>query len=144
VLLWHNPWTLNQRCCCKTTGCQPQPSTVTPQPLKLTVPDPSSYFHTHDRVFELRLPLAQVLLLQDYGLSAPTPRPRPLQPLKLTDPDPFLVHLADESAAYWGGLQALTGGPLLAPQQSLDVVLDPERDHPGAAGFSKLQVSCTH
>lgn len=37
-------------------------------------------------------------------------------------------------------LQALTGATLLAPQQSLDVVLDPEWDHAGAAGFSKLQV----
>lgn len=83
---------------------------------------------------------AQVLLLSDYGLSAPTPRPRPLQPLKLPDPDPLLTHLAAESAAYWGGLQQLTGAPLLAGQQSLDVLLDPERDHAGATGFSKLQV----
>jgi hypothetical protein len=82
----------------------------------------------------------QVLLLSDYGLSAPTPRARPLQPLHLPDPDPLLTHLAAESAAYWGGLQALTGAPLLAAQQSLDVVLDPERDHAGALGFSKLQV----
>lgn len=83
---------------------------------------------------------AQVLLLSDYGLSAPTPLPRPLQPLKLPDPDPLLTHLAAESAAYWGGLQQLTGAPLLAGQQSLDVLLDPERDHAGATGFSKLQV----
>lgn len=82
----------------------------------------------------------QVLLLSDYGLSAPTPRARPLQPLHLPDPDPLLTHLAAEAAAYWGGLQALTGAPLLAAQQSLDVVLDPERDHAGAVGFSKLQV----
>lgn len=90
---------------------------------------------------------AQVLLLSDYGLSAPTPRPRPLQPLKLPDTDPLLTHLAAESAAYWGGLQQLTGAPLLAGQQSLDVLLDPERDHAGATGFSKLQVCagvCMH
>lgn len=82
----------------------------------------------------------QVLLLPDYGLSASTPRPRPLQPLRLPDPDPLLTHLAAESAAYWGGLQVLSGAPLLAGQQSLDIVLDPERDHAGAEGFSKLQV----
>lgn len=52
----------------------------------------------------------------------------------------MLTHLATESAAYWGGLQMLCGAQLLAPQRSLDVVLDPERDHAGAAGFSKLQV----
>jgi hypothetical protein len=82
----------------------------------------------------------QVLLLPDYGLHAPIPRARPLQPLHLPDPDPLLTHLAAESAAYWGGLQALTGAPLLAAQQSLDVVLDPDWDHAGALGFSKLQV----
>lgn len=85
----------------------------------------------------------QVLLLPDYGLEAPSARPRPLQPLKLPDPEPLLVHLAAESAAYWGGLQQLSGASnLLAPQQSLDVVLDPDRDHSGALGFSKLQVCC--
>lgn len=81
-----------------------------------------------------------MLLLPDYGLAAATPKPRPLQPLKLPDPDPLLAHLATESAAYWGGLQALSGTPLLAEQQSLDVVLDPELDHPGALGFSLLEV----
>jgi hypothetical protein len=50
------------------------------------------------------------------------------------------VHLALESSAYWRGLQLLAGSPLLSPQASCDVVLQPDRDHAGAEGFSKLQV----
>jgi hypothetical protein len=82
----------------------------------------------------------QVLLLSDYGLTTAKPQGSPLQPLKLTDPDPLLVHLALESAAYWQGLQLLAGSQLLSPQASCDVVLQPDREHTGAEGFSKLQV----
>lgn len=85
----------------------------------------------------------QVLLLSDYGLSAASPQGSPLQPLKLTDTDPLLVHLALESSAYWRGLELLAGTQLLSPQASCDVVLQPDRDHAGAEGFSKLQV-CKH
>jgi len=99
----------------------------------------ANYWHLLNDLF-IPDPSTQVLLLPDYGLAAATPKPRPLQPLKLPDPDPLLTHLAAESAAYWGGLQALSGTHLLAEQQSLDVVLDPELDHPGALGFSLLEV----
>jgi hypothetical protein len=37
-------------------------------------------------------------------------------------------------------VQVLAGAPLLTAQASADVVLDPERDHAGAAGFAQLQV----
>jgi hypothetical protein len=84
--------------------------------------------------------LLQVLLLSDDGLSTASPQGSPLQPLKLTDTDPLLAHLALESAAYWQGLQLLAGSQLLSPQASCDVVLQPDRDHAGAEGFSKLQV----
>ena len=40
------------------------------------------------------------------------------------------------------GLELLAGVPLLAAQQSADVVLDAEADHPGAAGFAQLQDAC--
>ncbi|KAF6265982.1 FAD dependent oxidoreductase-domain-containing protein [Scenedesmus sp. NREL 46B-D3] len=84
----------------------------------------------------------KVLLLSDYGLSAASPQGSPLQPLKLTDTDPLLVHLALESSAYWRGLELLAGTQLLSPQASCDVVLQPDRDHAGAEGFSKLQAAC--
>jgi hypothetical protein len=84
----------------------------------------------------------QVLVLPSYGLStaaAPVPR-HPLQcPVKLTDTDPLLVYLAAESAAYWRGLEMQASCTLLSQQPTLDVVQHPDRDHPGAVGFSKLQ-----
>jgi hypothetical protein len=61
-----------------------------------------------------------------------------------TDPSRLIpghaISIAKHGPASICVLQALTGATLLAPQQSLDVVLDPEWDHAGAAGFSKLQV----
>lgn len=83
----------------------------------------------------------QVLLLQDYGLSAVNPQGSRLQPIKLTDSDPLLVHLASESAAYWRGLELLAGSPLMSPHATCDLVLQPGRDHPGAEAFAKLQVN---
>ncbi|WIA11898.1 hypothetical protein OEZ85_011982 [Tetradesmus obliquus] len=84
----------------------------------------------------------KVLLLSDYGLAAARPQGSALQPLKLTDTDPLLVHLAAESSAYWRGLELLSSSQLLSPQASCDVVLQPDRDHAGAEGFSKLQDAC--
>lgn len=84
--------------------------------------------------------ILQVVLLSDYGLSAAVPAPSHHHPLKLPDPDPLLVHLSSESAAYWRGLELLAGSPLLSAHHTCDVVVNPASDHAGALGFSKLQV----
>jgi hypothetical protein len=92
--------------------------------------------------------IMQVLVLPDYGLATPSSagQPRRLQPLKLPDADPLLVHLAAESAPYWRGLEVLSGASILQLQDSssssgsADLVLDPEGDHAGAVGFAQLQV----
>lgn len=105
-------------------------------------PDRLSGLHT------THLLLCQVVLLPSFGLSAPATEDNTTQPLKLTDTDPLLVHLTAEAAAYWRGLELLAGSPLLSAHNTCDVVLNPETDHPGAQGFSLLQVglddACWH
>jgi hypothetical protein len=61
--------------------------------------------HAHAHTTTTHTQHNQVLLLPSYGLAAPRPPPRSLQALKLPDPDPLLVHLASEAAAYFRGLQ---------------------------------------
>lgn len=117
---------------CGLAAARPQGSAL--QPLKFTN-KPHCWWCT---CLDFLIP--QVLLLSDYGLAAARPQGSALQPLKLTDTDPLLVHLAAESSAYWRGLELLSSSQLLSPQASCDVVLQPDRDHAGAEGFSKLQV----
>ncbi|PNH08568.1 hypothetical protein TSOC_004872, partial [Tetrabaena socialis] len=68
----------------------------------------------------------KVVLLPDFGLTAPRPPPEAQRPLLLTHPHAAMVSLAAESAAYWRGLQTQAAGSgirVLADCRSLDLGL---------------------